>query len=212
MTHRTAVRTRTSIVTAVAPRVAMARLLVVTALLAVPSQAHAQPSTSRVQPSGRRPAIEIVAGRELVTRDPYLGDTCNGCRKAAVGVSGSARWALTPEVGALADIWWIQRPGSSYGQRRIRDRLLAVGAAVDLRWPVYRKVSIGPSAGAAFVPSATTTRPFAKASGSGVLWTAGLAIRVGRFVLQQHVLVLNGAEAVIQDNREYYPLTVGWTF
>ena len=47
---------------------------------------------------------------------------------------------------------------------------------------------------------------------SGAVWTLGLAVRWRRLELEQHVIVLFGAEEAISTNKEYYPITLGWRF
>jgi hypothetical protein len=81
-------------------------------------------------------------------------------------------------------------------------------------------ISLAPSGGLGFAPyvrhhrTDTTFAQFVKpvTTARGAMWTLGLALRWRRLVLEQHVIVLFGAEEAVSVNKEYYPITLGWRF
>ncbi len=196
----------------------------VVALLAV-AEAHAQ-STDRLDPAGRSLRVEVSLGAELLPL-PFVPAGPPGSGGSVWAGVVAPRWQGDGPAGIRASAWWIQRrvgDGETSGPPEAqaswrRDRLIAMALSGDVAIRVWRGVTLAPSIGAGVVASARGERTLPGASparvsksGSGRLWTAGLAVRAGRLVIEQHLLGLLGAEDVVLENREYYPITVGWRF
>lgn len=199
---------------------------VVALLAGAAAEARAQ-STDRLDPAGRSLRVEVSLGPELLPL-PFVPTGPPGSGGSVWAGVVAPRWQGDGPAGIRASAWLIQRrvgdedasgPPEAQASWR-RDRLVAMSLSGDVAIRVWRGVTLAPSIGAGVVASARGERTVYQGnspvrvskSGSGRLWTAGLAVRAGRLVIEQHLLGLLGADDVVLDNREYYPITVGWRF
>lgn len=204
----------------------IASALALAALLA-PPRAAAQPSTARLDEE-RRWSTEVSLGRETPLFDGGVTYSAEGAHAWAGMVA--RRWAPSEApVGVRVTGWWLQRhaerteaggPGTQ-DRFEIDERIAAVGVAADVAIRLGSRVRLSPSLGVGVVPFAHTRSDYTFSDGThgrasyrstGRLWSAGLAVRVGRLVLEQHLIGLLGAHHVGAVRREYYPLTLGWRF
>lgn len=204
-------------------RVPPVRGACVAALLAAAPAAHAQ-STDRLDPVTRPLRLEVSLGIEAVPL-PFPGAAPGGTGGTVLAGVVAPRWQGDGPAGIRASAWWIQRRMESRDAAS-RDRLIAFTLSGDVALRVWRRVTVAPSLGLGMVPSARAVRTVSRSSagapgttaarlsqtGSGTMWTAGLAVRAGRLVVEQHLLGLLGAEEAIREHREYYPITIGWRF
>lgn len=133
--------------------------------------------------------------------------------------SAAARWRSDDLLGARLGAWWIHGRNPAYGSSV--DDVLAIAGDVDLAVSIPgTSITLSPAGGLGFAPYArhhrtdTTLAQFVKpvTTANGAIWTLGLALRWRRLVLEQHIIVLFGAEEAISTNKEYYPITLGWRF
>lgn len=208
-------------------RIARGLAFAVVTLGLAPS-AVAQPSTARLEEEPRW-STELSIGRETPLLDGVFAHS-GGDGMPALAAIVARRWAPSGSpVGVRATGWWLRRQGAwsvDYGdgppfRYEVEETLAALGLAVDLGFRFGSRVRVAPALGVGLVPvarsrTATTSpngeRSDTEGSGSGRMWSAGLAVRVGRLVLEQHVIGLLGASHIGAVRREYFPLTIGWRF
>ena len=190
--------------------------------------AGAQPSTSRIgEPETRSWHAEVGGGTALLPIRDMLGLAPGEGANLLAGLA-SLRWAPESGGGFRATGWWLQRSRSVrvYDQsgtaRRERsdERVAALGLAADVMWRLGRRATLIGSIGGALASARGdglasyygTAPEGGPVSESGRMWTAGVALRVGRLVIEQHGLGLLGAERAIPESREFFPLTASWRF
>jgi hypothetical protein len=175
--------------------------------------AAAQPSTAsvrRVKPW----TMEVGAGFEgPITIGESAGDV--------FALHGGTRVALAGSpAGIRLGGYWIRRGFSvvENGQKRsVSQHVLGAAFAADVEIPIAKDAAVAPFAGVGLAPYVHASAPHYsyyqhEGTGSGTLWTLGLSLRVGKLLVQQHLIGLLGADFTIPEYREYYPLTIGWRF
>ena len=193
-----------------------ARLVAVLALSAALAPNAAAQSTSRESLDARRWRFELSGGAEV---GPLAGWTTTRRAGDVRALSAGARWRSDDLLGARLGARWIH--GRNPGYLTSVDDLLAVAGDVDLAASIPgTSITISPSVGLGFAPYVRhhrTDTALAQFVGpvttaKGTIWTLGLALRWRRLVLEQHIIALVGANKAISDNKEYYPITLGWRF
>lgn len=187
------------------------------ALLAATTNAVMGQSTTRESLERRSWRVELSGGAEV---GPLAGSTTTRAAGDVRTVLAAARWQSDDLLGARIGTWWIH--GRNRQGDNSVDDVLAVSGALDLAIPIPgTSVTVAPSGGLGVVPYArhrvlgnaavpSPTRSVTTANGG--IWNVGLALRWRRLVLEQHLIVLFGAEEAISTNKEYYPITLGWRF
>jgi hypothetical protein len=197
--------------------------------MSVATTALAQ-STSRVGQAENPLRLEVSAGYDR-TANRYLGDPSTVVSGAvAVRWSSPATW-----VGIRGTVYGIQRRSHYVAQYSTtesdavesEDRVLALTVAADASFRIWRDLTIAPSVGAGFSPyahgtqSATHTGTPSAVPNSynnysrtenGAIWTAGVALRYRHLVIEKQIVALLGATYAVSQNREYYPLSIGFRF
>lgn len=193
-----------------------ARIVAALALSSAVAPNAAAQSTSRESLDSRPWRFEPSGGAEV---GPLAGWTTTRRAGDVRAFSAAARWRSDDLLGARIGSWWIH--GRNPGYNSSVDDVLALSGDVDLALSIPgTPITIAPSGGLGFAPYARhhrTDTALAQptksvTTASGAIWTLGLALRWRRLVLEQHVVVLFGAEEAISVNKEYYPLTLGWRF
>jgi hypothetical protein len=184
----------------------------VIALCLIAGAASAQPSTDRALHPLRRPTIELSAGMELPFRIRKSFATTSGGSVAAL--MGAARFHISeePSVSLRVAPMWIRRRAtgsSNSGGARI-DHVFSVAVSTDVVVTRIGSVEIGPSLGYGLAGVQTNSPAHPAGSRDGTVWSAGLALRSKRVVIEQHWIGVLGGTVV--DQREYFPLTVGIRF
>ncbi|HSQ30318.1 MAG TPA: hypothetical protein VLN49_10735 [Gemmatimonadaceae bacterium] len=194
-----------------------ARVFATLSLLALATSTVMGQSTRRESLDRRPWRVEVSGGTEV---GPLAGWTTTRQAGDVRTVMAAARWQSDDLLGARIGAWWIH--GRNPGYDNSVDEVLAVSGAVDLAVPIPgTSFSVAPSGGLGFAPYArhhalgtsSVPQPAQQVrTASGGIWSLGLALRWRRLVLEQHVVVLFGAEEAISVNKEYYPITLGWRF
>ena len=204
------------------------RALVIVMSVATTAQAQ---STSRVGEREKPMHLELSAGFDhTVSNSNFYGEPGTVLAGAV-----AARWA-PGDWGVRATVFGTQRRSTKVTQYSAlendsvesEDRALAFTVSADASFRIWRDLTIAPSLGVGFSPYAhgqhtvtrTRTTPstappgFENSSrtGSGALWMAGLALRYRHLVIEKQAIEMPGAQEVLAQGREYYPLYVGLRF
>jgi hypothetical protein len=177
-------------------------------LLCPVSPATAQ-STQSLPGAERSVRLEFSVGAQVLDFSSWSDAGAKDAGTVTAALT-SVRWH-TP--GSLAGLrlsgWWIGR-GSSTRNGQYMPSVSLAGMAVygDVPFRISRDLTIGPSFGLGFAPMVHS----GTGNGSGVVTTAGLGVRFGRVVVEQYFFGFQGAESVVRQYREYYPLTIGMRF
>jgi hypothetical protein len=205
------------------------RVLVVAMSVATGAQAQ---STSRLGQEENPLRLELSAGFDhSSSNNSYGGPGTVLTGAAAVRWSPPTGWA-----GVRATLFGIQRRSHYFAQYSAtdsddierEDRVVALALSADASFRIWRDLTVAPAVGAGFSPyvhgqqTVTRTRntpstapnPFDDSSPSenGAIWTAGVALRYRHLVIEKQVIGLLGANNSVGENREYYPLSIGFRF
>jgi hypothetical protein len=183
-------------------------------LTAAPSAA-AQPSTGKLWPD--QPwVVDVAAGPELAFLTGGLFGGSDGREGNAFGIMGAARGRLATHVFLGVTGWHLQRSsniGFGAASRSNTDRITTLGVEAMMGLPVHRRVRVSATGGLGAAISVRSSGGIGvRGSGSGSMPMFGVTLEVGRLQLSQKALLLLGAEDVIVEFREYFPVTVGWRF
>jgi len=176
-----------------------------------PSVAEAQPSTERLWPD-RRWMFDVAVGTELMDLGTSVGVERGTSRGRVWAGTAAARGRVASHIYVGPTAWFVHRHvGEAIGYRQSAgtQRISALGAELMLGVPVRRQVRISASLG---IAGAFSVEGADGRSGSGKLPMFGATLEVGPLHLSQKVLILLGAEDVVPEFREYYPITIGWRF
>lgn len=185
-------------------------LIAVLALLAVPRAAGAQSTQDLLE---RKPwAFEGAIGREL--------DGSEYAPRASAFFAGIRR--ATDDFGAWRLMGWqlrrTTRQLDGSGQpRQVKHAVTALALGVDIDVKIADQVYAEPFFGAGLATASANGATFGTQSpfrprDSGRILVAGAALRYRFLTLQQHFVILHGAEETITEFREYYPFLVGVRF
>lgn len=189
----------------------------IVALTLVAPMARAQPSTAKLWPD--RPwVVDVAAGPEVGFLTGGFGSS-DGREGRAYGVMGAVRARLATHVFLGATAWRLGRsskPFTAQGGTRT-DHVTTIGFEAMLGLPVYRRVRLSATGGLGAAISVTSSGappggPSRPGSGTGTMPMFGATLEVGRLQFSQKALILLGADDVVTEFREYFPLTVGWRF
>lgn len=185
-------------------------VIVAAALVALARAAGAQ-STDDLVP--RKPwSVEAAIGRELEESAyaPRPWGVYAAVRRTAGDFGG---WRLMA--------WHLGRSMSTYfsngEERRVKHNVTALAFGVDMELKVARKLFLEPFLGAGLAAASAngstygTQSPY-KPNDTGRVIVGGAALRYRALTIQQHLVILHGAQMTITEFREYYPVMIGVRF
>ena len=196
------------------------RILLAASMFAL-STASAQ-STTRVGHYERPVQLDASIGTSFPSQGNYC---CEGgpMHLASIGV----RWDPSGHGAFRAGLLGLDRTTrysfdvNNANQVDRHERLLVVTAAADASFRVVGDLAVAVAAGAGFAPYVHGSQVNSSSQGypasydrttRALLWTGSVSARYRWFFVEQHVLILNGANSVILENREFFPIAVGVRF
>ena len=199
------------------------------AALALAATARAQPSTSRLPEAdaqSRALRFEVSAGASVVPIPDIVGVSSSDDLPEPYALLAALRWSAESAGGVRLMTVWLGRDQTLHlydqgNPRRseIAQRLLGLAGAVDASWRPSRRASVAMSLGGGLASArgghqtwTSSGSSVERATETGRLIMAGLALRYRSLVIEQHGIVLLGAEGAVPFNREFFPLTIGWRF
>ncbi len=184
------------------------------------STASAQ-STTRVGHYERPVQLDASIGTSFPSQDSYCCEA-GPMHLASIG----ARWDPGGHGAFRVGLLGLDRSTHQFfdnGANQVdrHERLLVVTAAADAALRLAGDLAVAVSAGAGFAPYVHGSQVNASSQGyppsydrttRGYLLTGSLSVRYRRLFVEQHMLILNGANDVIFDHREFFPIAVGVRF
>ena len=177
----------------------------------------AQPSTNRVAVAVARPRLtfELSGGTEALSI--RVVNSASGAGDVRM-LAGGARWllAVAPISGFRVEGIFVERhtayttfnqSGQAVRRDRVDDvRALAISDDVGV---TVRAIEVTGYLGYGIAPSVSSSgQRFIGDGRRGKVWIGGLAVRTRHFVIEQRLIgLLEGS--IVQDQREYFPLTAG---
>jgi hypothetical protein len=189
------------------------------ACMLVANDVNAQ-TTSDVGHYERPLQLEAAIGADFPGNDPYC---CSG--RAWVGSVG-VRWDPTGYGAFRAGVLGMDRNSrfsynSGTDSYEMRERFVALTASFDAFFRIAGSFGVAISTGAGLVPWANGRMTTSSAqtypanylqTDRGYLLTGSVSARYRWFFIEQHALILGGAQDAIRNNREIFPVSLGVRF
>jgi hypothetical protein len=201
------------------------RTLLVAALLSVPASTDAQ-STTNVGHYERPIQFDVFVGTEFADeRNEYPCCSSGPLRMLSAGVrwrpvdDGGFRLGVLNAARTTESTFFTSNGGKEPGY--VRERLLAFTLSADYFLRLINDFGASVSVGVAFAPYVKGRLERSEQNGypapydvseRSILYTGSLGLRYRWIFVEQHLMILGGANNAIRENREFYPVSVGLRF